>query len=55
MALVSFRASALRCVLVTKGYTHRENHPWKGVVIILKDYHVSLQNKKLFQKTIDKL
>ena len=28
------KASALRCVLVTKGYTHRENHPFSGVVII---------------------
>ena len=28
------KASALRCVLVTKGYTRRENHPFSGVVII---------------------
>ena len=28
------KASALRRVLVTKGYTHRENHPFSGVVLI---------------------
>ena len=36
------KASALRCVLVTKGYTQRENHPLLGVVIIIFSLHITL-------------
>ena len=45
------KASALRCVLVTKGYTRRENHPFSGVVIIL-ELPVSIDREKEIAKNI---
>ena len=51
------KASALRCVLVTKGYTHRENHPFSGVVLIYKDdqeiHYPLIFWKKVEQKSIE--
>jgi len=38
----------LRCVLVTKGYTHRENHPFLGVVIIVSGKQL-IDDKGKFQ------